>query len=111
MTRGYPEASFGKCIRISLLPGAVGVGRNRGTEENTDILEPTPLSNPELVKEEFAKKRAWLPYVAIQGHPNQWDDVRFDYFKKAVLYLREQGCRFVTPSEYLAAQKAQKPAK
>lgn len=76
-----------------------------------ELERPLFVPNPELVKTEFEKKRAWMPYVAIQGHPNQWDDVRFADFKKAVLYLRDQGCRFVTPSEYLAMPKPQKPAK
>jgi peptidoglycan/xylan/chitin deacetylase (PgdA/CDA1 family) len=76
-----------------------------------ELERPLFVPNPEQLRENFEKKRATLPYVAIQGHPNQWDDVRFADFKKAVLYLREQGCRFVTPSEYLAAQKARESAK
>jgi peptidoglycan/xylan/chitin deacetylase (PgdA/CDA1 family) len=54
------------------------------------------------LKENFEKKSATLPYVAVQGHPNQWDDGRFEEFKQAVLYLRSHGCRFVTISEHLA---------
>ncbi len=67
---------------------------------------PLFVPNPDKVKEDFEKKRATLPYVAVQGHPNQWDDARFENFKKAVLYLRGQGCRFLTISEYLASQTA-----
>ena len=66
-----------------------------------ELEKPLFVPNPGQLRENFEKKRATLPYVAIQGHPNQWDDARFESFKKAVLYLRSQGCRFVTVSEYL----------
>jgi hypothetical protein len=72
-----------------------------------ELEKPLFVPNPDQLKENFEKKRATLPYVAIQGHPNQWDGVPFESFKKAVLYLRDQGCKFVTPSEYLATQKPQ----
>ena len=77
-----------------------------------ELERPLFVPNPGQLQENFEKKRATLPYVAIQGHPNQWDDARFEDFKKAVLYLRDQGCKFMTPSEYLASQSAaSKPAK
>lgn len=66
-----------------------------------ELERPLFVPNPEQLQENFEKKRATLPYVAIQGHPNQWDDARFEKFKQAVLYLRSQGCRFVTVSEFL----------
>ncbi len=74
-----------------------------------ELERPLFVPNPEQLKENFEKKRATLPYVAIQGHPNQWDDQRFENFKKTVVYLHDQGCRFVTVSEYLAARET--PAK
>ncbi len=73
-----------------------------------ELERPLFVPNPEQLKENFEKKRATLPYVAIQGHPNQWDDARFEKFKQAVLYLRDQGCRFVTPSEFLASKAEQR---
>lgn len=66
-----------------------------------ELEKPLFVPNPTNLRENFEKKRATLPYVAIQGHPNQWDDARFEDFKKAVLYLREQGCEFLRPSDYL----------
>jgi hypothetical protein len=71
-----------------------------------ELERPLFVPNPEALKDSFEKKRATLPYIAVQGHPNQWDDERFENFKKAVLYLRGQGCRFITPSEFLAAHAA-----
>lgn len=72
-----------------------------------ELERPLFVPNPEQLRETYEKRRATLPYVAIQGHPNQWDDERFEKFKEAVLYLREQGCRFVTPTEFLASQTKQ----
>ncbi|HWI59832.1 MAG TPA: hypothetical protein VNZ22_21565, partial [Bacillota bacterium] len=67
-----------------------------------ELEKPLFVPNPEQVKKSFLEQAARLPYIAVQGHPNQWDDARFESFKQAVLYLREQGCRFVTISDYLA---------
>jgi peptidoglycan/xylan/chitin deacetylase (PgdA/CDA1 family) len=41
-------------------------------------------------------------YFVIQGHPNQWDDTRFDQFTKIVDFLIEQKAKLVTPTEYAA---------
>jgi hypothetical protein len=68
-----------------------------------ELEKPIFHPNFEQFKASFEAKRATLPYVAIQGHPNSWDDASYEEFKKVVLYLREQGCKFVTPSEYLAS--------
>jgi len=69
-----------------------------------NLEQPIFFPNPGKVKADFEKQRATLPYVAIQGHPDQWDDARFEKFKQTVLYLKDQGCKFVTISEYLASQ-------
>ena len=67
-----------------------------------NLEKPLFVPNPSALQEDFEKKKATLPYIALQGHPNQWDDARFESFQKAVLFLRDQGCRFVTASEFLA---------
>ncbi|MDZ4289641.1 MAG: hypothetical protein U0984_16870, partial [Prosthecobacter sp.] len=69
-----------------------------------ELEKPLFVPNAEAVRQGYEMKKATLPYIAIQGHPNQWDDARFESFQKAVLYLRDQGCRFVTPSEFLASE-------
>jgi peptidoglycan/xylan/chitin deacetylase (PgdA/CDA1 family) len=46
-----------------------------------------------------AKDKACL---ALQGHPNSWDEKRWEGFVKIIEYLKSQGCVFMTPSEYLA---------
>jgi hypothetical protein len=75
-----------------------------------ELEKPLFVPNPENVQKTYEEKKGTLPYIVVQGHPNQWDDARFENFKKAVLYLRDQGCRFLTPSEFLKEQLAlQKP--
>lgn len=61
-----------------------------------------PIFNPnfEAVKRDFDKLAAQKKVIALQGHPNQWDDARFTNFEKLVLYFKSRGCRFMTPSEY-----------
>ena len=71
-----------------------------------ELERPLFVPNPEALQDSFEKRKATLPYIAVQGHPNQWDDERFENFKKAVLYLRGQGCRFMTASEFLATPAA-----
>lgn len=73
-----------------------------------ELEKPLFVPNPENVQKTYEQKKDSVPYFVIQGHPNQWDDARFENFKKAVLYLRGQGCRFLTPSELLKEQTATK---
>lgn len=69
-----------------------------------------PTLKPDAAKmiENFEKKGRNMPFFAMQGHPGSWDDQRYAEFEKAVRYLKTQGCRFVTISEWLAANT--KPA-
>lgn len=61
--------------------------------------------NPEAVQKGFEKKGRNLEVIGLQGHPATWGDQEFEDFKKTLLYLKQQGCRFVTISEVLAARK------
>lgn len=68
------------------------------------------LENPTHVPD-FAKFKARYEEVgrnekclALQGHPNSWDDKRWNNFVRIIEYLKNQGCVFMTPSEYLASQ-------
>jgi peptidoglycan/xylan/chitin deacetylase (PgdA/CDA1 family) len=62
-----------------------------------------PTFNPvfSFVKKNFEAWAYKKPYLCLQGHPNSWTDARFEEFKKIVLYFKEQGCRFMTASEYV----------
>lgn len=65
------------------------------------------LESPTFVPD-FAKFKARYEEVgrdekclALQGHPNAWDEGRWDGFVKIVEYLRQQGCVFMPPAQYL----------
>lgn len=73
------------------------------------------LENPTFVPD-FAKfqtyyehKAAAEPVLALQGHPNQWTDARWDGFVKISEFLRAKGCVFMTASEYVQSVSGAKP--
>lgn len=70
-----------------------------------NVEQPLFVPNPEALQKAFEAKGRSLEYISLQGHPNQWDDKRFEAFKTLVLYLKAQGCRFMGPSEFLAQRK------
>lgn len=63
-----------------------------------------PLGNPDAAQlaEAYAKDAGRFDYIALQGHPKQWDDARFAAFQEAVRFLKGKGCRFITASELKA---------
>lgn len=69
-----------------------------------NVEQPLFVPNPQALQKAYEAKGRTLEYISLQGHPNQWDDQRFEAFKKLVLYLKGQGCRFMTPSGYLASR-------
>jgi peptidoglycan/xylan/chitin deacetylase (PgdA/CDA1 family) len=69
-------------------------------ERTVDLEHPTFVPNPEHVRAGYEKYGSH-PYLVLQGHPNKWDDARFDAFVKAVHYLEEKGCAFQRVSEYV----------
>lgn len=62
---------------------------------------PIFVPDPEKFKELYEQRAQDKKYLALQGHPNAWDDRRWEGFVKIVDFLQSQGCVFVTPSEYL----------
>jgi peptidoglycan/xylan/chitin deacetylase (PgdA/CDA1 family) len=69
-----------------------------------NLEQPTFVPNFEKFKAGFEKFGRRQPYLALQGHPNQWDDQRFGEFVQIVKYLKAEGCPFQTVSEYVASQ-------
>lgn len=70
-----------------------------------DRVGPVNIENPLFVPslDRFTEGYNRYPqreFFVIQGHPNQWDDARFEQFVKIVEFLQEQKAIFVTPSEY-----------
>lgn len=68
------------------------------------------LENPTFVpdfgkfKQLYEKNAKDKPCLALQGHPNAWDDKRWEGFLKIIDFLKARGCVFMTPSEYLAGR-------
>ncbi|MCF7974957.1 MAG: hypothetical protein K9N55_14155 [Phycisphaerae bacterium] len=62
-----------------------------------------PVHVPDFAKFKATYDRVAFdkPYLALQGHPNSWDDERWDNFVQIIDFLKSKGCVFVTPSDYL----------
>ncbi|MCD7937006.1 MAG: hypothetical protein LUG98_09120 [Tannerellaceae bacterium] len=62
-----------------------------------------PVHNPNF--DEFVKsyKGEWkdLDFFYLQGHPNSWDDTRWDNFVRIIEFLESENVRFVTPTEFM----------
>ena len=63
-----------------------------------------PVHVPDFAKFKAAYERVGhdKKCLALQGHPNSWNDERWANFVKIIDYLRSKGCLFMTPSEYMA---------
>ncbi|WP_028449247.1 heparin lyase I family protein [Chitinibacter tainanensis] len=63
-----------------------------------------PTLNPdfEQFKTNFTSKSNHLQYVALQGHPQEWTDERFNNFKKIIEWLTNKGYSFGKLSETIA---------
>ncbi len=64
----------------------------------------SPIFVPDAArfKERYQQVARDRKCLALQGHPNAWDDERWKGFVEIIDYLKAQGCVFMTPSEYLA---------
>ena len=60
-----------------------------------------PVHNPNYEKFVARYEKGNLgDMILIQGHPNGWDDKRWDAFVKIIDFLQNKGCQFMTPTEY-----------
>jgi peptidoglycan/xylan/chitin deacetylase (PgdA/CDA1 family) len=73
-----------------------------------DIEFPTHNTDFEAFKKAYQAGGFRNDYTFLQGHPNSWDDVRWDNFVKIIEFLQAEGVQFVTPSELLAILEARK---
>ena len=62
---------------------------------------PTFVPDPAKFKETYEKIAAAREVLALQGHPDQWDDERWPGFLEIVEFLKSKNVEFMTPSEYL----------
>ena len=77
-------------------------------ERRAELESPIFKPNPAQLKEKWEKLKSF-DYLAVQGHPNTWGDAEFANFKEYIKFLKEQGCRFVTVSEFLTLTGKAKP--
>ena len=65
-----------------------------------------PIFHPnfESFLSDYYKRPQSLGYIAIQGHPNMWDDKGYDDFLRIVRFLQDQGASFCRPSDVLHTQ-------
>ena len=70
--------------------------------ERVLVLEnPTFVPDFDKFKQLYEKNAKDKPYLALQGHPDMWDEKRWEGFVKIIEFLKARGCVFVTPSECL----------
>jgi peptidoglycan/xylan/chitin deacetylase (PgdA/CDA1 family) len=56
-------------------------------------------------KEQYERVVKGRDYIYIQGHPNAWkEEEDFEAFKGMVRFLKGQGVRFMTVSEFLESR-------
>lgn len=67
---------------------------------NIDLEYPTHNPDFEAFRAAYEGKWRDLDVFYLQGHPNSWDDARWENFVKVVEFLESEGVRFVTPAEY-----------
>lgn len=73
-------------------------------ERRINMEYPTTKMNKAKFIEDYEKSGKSLEYIALQGHPNAWNDDMFQQFKDVALFLKQKGCRFMTMSEFLATR-------
>ncbi len=86
---------YGKLKDMSELPHVMILDRTQ-----MNIEKPLFVPNAWQVEHDYKILSKTRDNFVIQGHANQWDDARFEEFKKLVEYLLSQGVIFTTPYEY-----------
>lgn len=71
-------------------------------ERRVNLENPTMSPNSAKLIEDYTRYGHTLPYIVLQGHPNGWNDEKLAEFEKAVTFLKEKGCVFMTPSAFYA---------
>ena len=76
----------------------------RSLERRMDLESPVLKPNSAQLIEAFNAYGKDLQYIVLQGHPNSWGGKQRAEFVKAVQFLKDQGCVFMTPSEFLSVK-------
>jgi peptidoglycan/xylan/chitin deacetylase (PgdA/CDA1 family) len=67
--------------------------------------DPTHVPDFAKFQATYQKVAYDKPCVALQGHPNSWDDKRWENFVEIIEFLKAKGCVFLTASEAMAKLK------
>lgn len=101
------DATYAALAGIPEIQAVWFYGPHKGVTSSTVLIErraelekPIFKPNPDNLKQNWEKLKT-RDYLAIQGHPGSWDDQGFANFQEAVRFLKSQGCRFVTVSEWM----------
>ena len=70
-------------------------------EQVLTLENPIFVPDADKFKEIYESRAQDKHCLALQGHPNQWDDPRWQGFVKIIEYLKAKGCVFMTPSAYM----------
>lgn len=62
---------------------------------------PTFVPDAEKFRTFYEAKAVKKEVLVLQGHPDQWDDKRWEGFTKIIDFLKTKNVVFMTPSEYL----------
>lgn len=105
------DATYAALTGIPEIQAVWFYGPRKGVTSSTVLIErraelekPIFKPNPDQLKQNWEKVKT-RDYLAIQGHPGSWDDQGFANFQEAVRFLKAQGCRFVTVSEWMETRK------
>ena len=53
----------------------------------------------EAFRKTYLEKSKEWDYFFLQGHPESWDETRWENFVKVIEFLEQESVRFVTPTE------------
>ncbi len=82
-------------------PAQAGSGRRRSLERRLDLEAPVLRPDSHQLIDAYKRHGKNLQYIVLQGHPNSWGGKQRIEFVRAVQFLKNQGCVFMTPSEFL----------
>lgn len=70
-----------------------------------DVELESPIFHPnfEVFMKTYSNRNQKLNYIAMQGHPNEWDEQGFNAFVRTIYWLKAQNATFCRPSEFLKA--------
>ena len=96
------DESFPEIASWFFGPPKGGSPARRVLERRINLEEPIFKPNAAHLEKEFDAWAKDLQYIVLQGHPNSWGGKQRAEFAKCVRFLKDRGCRFLTPSEFLA---------